>query len=236
MSIDTPTRRPRLTLKPRPAADSAPTDPPAAAIPSPPRLPGRRNPRWIALGVAALCLGGLLSYVIYAKVAAQTGVVAVARTVHRGAVIQSADLTTVTVSGAVQLDTVPAAQLPDLIGRRAAYDLVSGSLLPSAAIAADPVPANGRAVVGLKLAPGRAPAGLLPPSAPLRLVALPPADQAPGTATGAAATHVARVIDASAAADGTSVLLNVEVAANDAPAITLLAAQDRIAVLRDADK
>ena len=38
-------------------------------------MPGRRNPKWIALGIVALCLGGLLSYVIYARVATETTVV-----------------------------------------------------------------------------------------------------------------------------------------------------------------
>ena len=55
-----------------------------AATPQPPRMPGRRNPKWIALGVVALCLGGLLSYMIYAQVASETAVVAAAHTVYRG--------------------------------------------------------------------------------------------------------------------------------------------------------
>src|SRR5690348_9499351 len=62
-------------------------DAPLAPLPHAPRVAGRRNPRWIALGVVALCLGGLLSYLIYAQVAAESTVVAMARTVDRGAVI-----------------------------------------------------------------------------------------------------------------------------------------------------
>lgn len=236
MSIDTPTRRSRPSSPPRATIPTSSAEPAAPSLPAPPRLPGRRNPRWIALGVAALSLGGLLSYVIYAKVAAQTAVVAMTQTVNRGAVIQADDLTTVTVSGTATIDTVPAAKLPDLVGRRAAYDLVEGSLAPGAALTVVPVPADGRAVVGLKLAQGRAPAGLLTASAPVRLVALPPADQAPATPTTAAQTYFGRVIDVSDGADGSSVLINVDVASTEAPAITALAAQDRIAVLRDAEK
>jgi hypothetical protein len=44
------------------------------------------------------------------------------------------------------------------------------------------------------------------------------------------------VVDTSDGADGTSILVNVDVSATDAPAIALLAAQDRIALLRDADE
>ena len=80
---------------------------PAGRLPEPPRIAGRRNPRWIALGVVALCLGGLLSYMIYAQVAAQSAVVAMAATVDRGAVIQATDLTTTTVSGTTKVSTVP---------------------------------------------------------------------------------------------------------------------------------
>jgi hypothetical protein len=174
----------------------------------------------------------LLSYVIYAQVAAQSAVVAMAKTVNRGAVIQPTDLTTTTVSGASKVSTVPAAELPNLIGKRAAYDLVEGSLVPAAANEGEAMPASGRAVVGLKLSQGRAPLGLLTASAPVRLVALPSGDQ-PAASSPA---YFGRVVDVTDGADGTSVLLNVDVAAADAPAIAQLGAQDRIAVLRDADK
>jgi hypothetical protein len=47
---------------------------------------------------------------------------------------------------------------------------------------------------------------------------------------------VGRVIDQSPAADGTSILVNVDVEAGAAPTIAMLAAQDRIAVVRDAGR
>ena len=74
-------------------------------------MPGRRNPKWIALGIVALCLGGLLSYVIYARVATETAVVAVASTVYRGEVIERDDLTTITLQGRTMAQAVPAAEL-----------------------------------------------------------------------------------------------------------------------------
>ena len=247
MSMDTKTKTatrslPRLR---RPATEDAALDPdgsrhpaadPTSRLPEPPRIAGRRNPRWIALGVVALCLGGLLSYVIYAQVAAQSAVVAMAKTVNRGAVIQATDLTTTTVSGATKVSTVPAADLSILVGKRAAYDLVEGSLVPAAAGEAEAMPATGRAVVGLKLSQGRAPLGLLTASAPVRLVALPSGDQPAGQTAAASPAYFGRVVDVTDGADGTSVLLNVDVAAADAAAIAQLGAQDRIAVLRDADK
>ena len=69
MSIDL---RPRARTVRKVSAQ--PPDEPAStpAPPDLPRLPGRRDPRWIALGVLALCLGALLSAVVYARLAQTT--------------------------------------------------------------------------------------------------------------------------------------------------------------------
>ncbi len=67
MSIDvkaraaTPARRGDWSDRVRRAGSTTST-------PEPPRIPGRRNPKWIALGIVALCLGALLSYAVYNRV------------------------------------------------------------------------------------------------------------------------------------------------------------------------
>ena len=232
MSLDT---KPRVGSARRPGAPAAPVPGPSAdALP---RLPGRRNPRWIALGVVALCLGALLSAVIYARVASETTVVSAARTVYRGEVVEPGDLTTVRVRGGTLPDTVPAAELDRLVGQRAVFDLPAGAVVPSAAVGSTVLPAEGRAAVGLKLVTGRAPEALLVPSSPVRLVALPAAST--DTATDddlAGKTYLARVISHAPGADGASIVLDVEVAAGQAPTIALLGAQERIAVVRDAGR
>ena len=205
----------------------------AEATPSPPRVPGRRNPKWIALSVVALCLGGLLSYVIYARLANETAVVTAAQTVYRGEVIDAVDLTTITLQGNSIAQAVPAADLDAMVGKRAAVDLVAGSVLVASAVTDESIPASGRAVVGLKLSAGRTPTSLLIPSAAVRLVALPGqngADDLTGN------TFTARIIDQANGPDGTSILVNVDVAADQAAAIAQLAAQDRIALVRDAGR
>jgi len=236
MSIDIEARKAAATRstsrrgRPRPAHT---TDDGPAATPSAPRLPGRRNPKWIALGVVALCLGGLLSYVIYARLANETAVVTVAQTVYRGEVIDAADLTTITLQGNTITQAVPAADLDTMIGKRAAVDLVAGSVLVATAVTDESIPASGRAVVGLKLSAGRTPTSLLIPSAAVRLVALP-APNGSDDLTGD--TFTARIVDQANGPDGTSILVNVEVAADQAAAIAQLAAQDRIALVRDAGR
>jgi hypothetical protein len=233
MTIDTESR---TTTSPRKARKqkAAAAEPPVT--PQPPRMPGRRNPKWIALGIVALCLGGLLSYMIYARVASETSVVAAAHTVYRGETIEQGDLTTITLRGGSLPQTVPATRLADLVGKRAAYDLIEGSVIPSSAVVEEATPAEGRAIVGLKLAPGRAPANLLLPSSVVRLIALPAAADDSTTDKLTGSIFVGRVIDQSPAADGTSILVNVDVEAGAAPTIAMLAAQDRIAVVRDAGR
>jgi len=209
--------------------------PESPVTPQPPRLPSRRNPKWIALGIVALCLGALLSYFIYAKVANETTVVTAARTVYRGETIELGDLATIALRGGSLPHAIPAAHVNDLVGKRAAFDLVEGSVILSTAVTDTAIPAEGRAVIGLKLAPGRAPGNLLQPASRVRLIAMPAAD---GSATDklAGSIFVGSVIDQSQAADGMSILVNVDVDAAAAPTIATLAAQDRIVIVRDASR
>lgn len=217
-----------------PTGSSGAESPPGGALPP---LPGRRNPRWVALGVLALCLGALLSYVVYARVAEETTVVSAAQTVYRGEVLERADLSTVRVRGGTLPDTLPAANLDQLVGQRAVFDLPAGTLVTGAAVSAAELPTEGRSVVGLRLATGRAPQALLFPSSPVRLVALAPASTdaaADDELTGK--TYPARVVGQTAGADGASLVLDVDVDRGQAPTIAMLAAQDRIAVVRDAGR
>jgi hypothetical protein len=213
------------------SADSPPT------TPEPPRLPARRNPKWIALGVVAVCLGGLLSYVIYARVATETAVVAMTSTVYRGEVIEAADLSSVTLSGDPAVPVIPADQAQTLVGQRAAYDLVAGSLVAPESVTPAALPATQRAVVGMKLAGGRAPADFLVPGAPVRLVALPPVDAQPGARDPyAGKTFVARTVSSVPGPDAGSLFVDVDVPAAQAPTIAMLAAQERLSVVRDAGR
>ena len=217
MSADTETRsngaRPRRAPGPDVAATSSTrggAEPPPSTPPPP--LPGRRNPRWIALGVVGLCLGALLSYVVYARVAEETTVVSAAQTVYRGEVLERADLSTVRLRGGTLPDTLPAAEVERLVGQRAVFDLPAGTLVTGAAVATVDVPAEGRSVVGIRLATGRAPQALLLPSSPVRLVALAPTStDGTGDDELTGKTYPARVVDQTEGADGASLVLDVDV-------------------------
>jgi hypothetical protein len=218
----------------RPPGVPAPAAAAPVSTPEPPRMPGRRNPKWIALGIVALCLGGLLSYAVYAKVATESSVVAIKQTVYRGELIQADDLTRIVIQGDAFPNAIPASRMAEVVDRRATFDLPVGSIVSAESVTDATIPQPGRAVVGLRLASGQAPAALLLPSSPVRLVALPPAGaEAGGADKLAGKTYLAHVIDQAVDADGTSILVNVEVAAEQAPTIALLAAQSRVAVVRD---
>jgi SAF domain len=173
---------------------------------------------------------------IYVRVAREVAVVAAAHTVYRGETIEQSDLTTITLRSGSLPQAVPAARLTELVGKRAGFDLIEGSVIPLTAVVAEAIPAEGRAIVGLKLAPGRAPGNLLLPSSQVRLIALPAVADDSTTDKLSGSIFVGRVIDQSPAADGTSIMVNVDVEAGAAPTIAMLAAQDRIAIVRDADR
>ena len=205
------------------------------STPEPPRIPGRRNPKWIALGIVALCLGALLSYAVYNRVAAETSVIKMSATVYRSETVEASDLAVVQLSGDAVRKSIPAAQLDALVGRKAIYDLPEGTIPVPGAIDDLVIPDSGRAVVGIKLATGRAPAELLIPGSPARLVVLPPASTTdPDTSDKLAGkTYPATIVDQAPGADGASIVINVDVASGQAPTIAMLAALDRLAVVRD---
>jgi hypothetical protein len=224
-------RKRRRTPQPEAPSESSTT------TPQPPRVPGRRNPKWIASGIVALCLGALLSYVLYAQIANQTTVIEVVHTIHRGETLRAADLTTVKLNSGSGVHAVPASEFEHLVGRKAVYDLVADSLLPVGAVADVLVPSTGHAVVGVRLVAGRSPVGLLIPGSPVRLVAIPPTGADPDFQddyTGR--VIISRVVSQVDGADGTSTITNVDVPASQAPTVALLASQERLAVVRDADR
>lgn len=232
MSVDIDPRSIIRTKAKKTAPPPSAAPPSQPVTPEPPRMPGRRNPKWVALGVVALCLGALLSYAVYSKVATETSVVTLTHTVYRGEAIEADDLGRRIIQGDSFPQAIPFSELSTLVGKRAVFDLPEGSVVSATGVTDADIPRAGSSVVGLKLASGRAPSSLLLPSSPVRLVGLPAADTNT-TDKLAGKTFVARVIDQSPGADGTSNLLNVEVSTDQAPTIALLASQDRLAVVRD---
>lgn len=194
-----------------------------------PRLRLRRNPTWLLAGVLAVCLGGLASAYLFMSAAASEQVLRTNRTIYRGEVVAAADLSVVSVGGGAGLRTIPAGDLDSLIGQVALVDLPGGSLVVSDAVG-DGGLAGGESRVGVRLEAGRYPTGLLPGTAVL-VVALP----ADGLATDAAALLPASVpatlVAAPAAQPDGSVVVDLTLAADQAEAVSRLAAAGRVTLV-----
>lgn len=204
---------------------------PAAALSAPavgarPRL----RPRWLLGGVVLLVIAALLSWYIVDSLQAQNAVVVLRADVPRGTAVTAEALGSVTVGNVDGVSTVPASQIPDLVGKIAQIDLAKGALLPADAIADQQIPGAGNSLIGLVLAPGKVPgAAAIRPGDSIRMFEIPVDDTGkPG------AVFPGEVSSIHVAADGVSIMMNVEVEASSATRIQLLAAVDRLAVVLDA--
>jgi len=118
----------------------------------------RQRRRGLALGGV---LVGLASALVFATWASQLGdrepVVAVARDVNAGDVIERRDLTTVRVAAGDEVATMAGDDLEELVGKVATAPLFEGALVSRDQVSrSEPLPA-GEAIVGVLLRPGQAP-------------------------------------------------------------------------------
>lgn len=187
----------------------------------------RRNPRWIAIGVLAICLGALGSLLLYSQVTTSTTVIAVNRTIMRGETILATDLGQVTVGDLGGLKPLAASELTTLIGKQALMDLPQGSFVVEGSIGA-PADPEDHARVGLRLTPGRVPIAPLPAGTPVRLISVP----APNTSTAPEEISVpGQVATAPSISPDGSRVLDVSVPVRFAATIARLAASDQLALI-----
>ncbi len=187
----------------------------------------RRNLRWIAAGVLAICLGGLGAALLYANLSSAAPVITIKHTVYRDEVITADDLAITSLASPPGLETVPSERLGDIVGRTALTDLCEGGLLSPRSFG-DPAVAAGAVQVGLRLEAGRLPSSALPPGTGVQLVpvardgaAAPTGGSVPATVASMPRTQ----------ADG-SALLDVTVSADVGERVARLAAADQLAVIR----
>jgi hypothetical protein len=175
-----------------PSTESALTGSPGAAVtagpltamrsaPPPPVLRRRRRPALLGLGVAMVAVGALLAVWLAAGTGATVPVLAVARQVTLGEVITDADLSVVRITSDPALRPVPAERRDEVVGRRAATDLVPGALLTEGQVTDETAPAAGFALVGVAVKPTQMPDQPLRPGDQLLVVSTPPVDGDPST-------------------------------------------------------
>lgn len=128
--------------------------------------PAAPAPRWnrarIAAGVTVLAVSALGGVALYGNAGDRAPVLAVARTVDAGEIIETADLTVVRVAADRGVEVIRASERNQIVGRPAAVGLVPGSLLTRGALATGPLVPDGWSVIGAVLKPGQFPLGLRP--------------------------------------------------------------------------
>jgi len=143
---------------------------PEAAVPPPRR---KRRPVWVAAAVILVALGALMVWLVVANLRDTERVVALRHDVPRGAVITAEDLVTAEIPPDPALVAVPAEELADVVGKRAAVDLSAGGLLAPSALAETVTPGPGKSVVGLALGPGQLPVTPLRVGDKVRIISTP---------------------------------------------------------------
>ncbi|PWJ23361.1 SAF domain-containing protein [Branchiibius hedensis] len=200
------------------------------SVTPPPKM--RRRPLLVAASVAAVCLGALLAVLAFTSMNSAQEVLAVRSTVHRGEVITRDDLMTVRVGVDPALKPLPASELNDVVGKRAAMDLTAGGLVTSEDVTSSVVPGKGMSVVGISLAPGAYPANGLKNGDAVRIV-LTPGQQGQYT-SGSTPTEIpATVVDVAAGGSGGQQVVDVLVPEGQAPDVAAMAATGKAALVLD---
>ncbi len=120
----------------------------------------RRALPYVSLG-AVLVIGSVVAFAVTAVgLGDRTAVLAVARPVSAGQVIEAADLRQVSVAADEELGFVPAAEAGQVVGRTAAAPLTPGVLVTRLLLGAAAFPPPGKVVASVALKPGQYPQGL----------------------------------------------------------------------------
>lgn len=141
----------------RPLSPSIPPLPATAADTG-----ARRNRSRAAAGALVLTVCTLGAVLLFGRVGDRQAVLAMARTVEVGQIVQVGDLRIVHVSADPGVHPVPAAQRPQIVGRPAAVRLLSGTMLSTSQVGEPAGLPKGMALVGAVLKSGQYPLGLAP--------------------------------------------------------------------------
>ncbi|MFE0588768.1 SAF domain-containing protein [Micromonospora echinospora] len=204
-----------------------PVDAPVA----PPKVVRQRRMRPGLLGLAVLliALGGLGAAFAVTSVRATGTYLAVARPVAVGSVLSADDLMSVQVAGGQGLKPVAAAEIDDVIGKRAAVTLTPGTLVTPAQLTDKPLLGPDQQQLALGLKPSEVPARTLRPGDKVLLVSTPTKTN-DGRTTSSATRFTATVID-SDSPETSTVVVYLAVSVRDVPAVVALAAEQRIALV-----
>jgi hypothetical protein len=192
--------------------------------------PVRRRRGRIAGALVLMLVCSWVAAVVFLSVGDRHEVVAVARPITRFHTITASDLRTVRVAADPAVATLPAAEAHLLIGRVAATDLTTGSLLGDEdllPVGERPVP-PGQAVVGAKLATADSPASL-PVGAKVEVIVRPAAGDT--TDENQSVSGWILAVATTSAADGGGRTVSLVVPATDAGTVAAAASDSRVSLV-----
>ncbi len=197
-----------------------------APIATPAPLKPRRRVGMILAGVVLVVVSALFTTWLVTSQSTTSQVLAVTRSVPRGATISAGDLTSVAVPGAGVLRTVPADQADHVVGKIATVDLLAGSLVTTGSYADALAVGEGKALIGVTIDVAHRPATSLHAGDKVVFVESPVAS---GDAKGNARQILADV--ASVTVVGEAVTVDAEVDVAQAGLLAQLAAAGRATVV-----
>ena len=192
----------------------------------------RRSPLLMVAGVVMVIAGALTSAGIYGHLNHSQDVIAIIAPVQRGEAIPSTALRVVQMNGDPLLKPLSASHLEEVVGKYATANLNPGDYLTGADFGDRLGPVLGQAEIGIALAVGHYPDGIMRPGDRVLLVSI---DRMNTAGTAPPATY--RAILASIGAPGQSgvITTTVIVSTDDAGLVAQLAANNRLAMILLAD-
>lgn len=191
----------------------------------------------LGLAIALVVVGALGAAALVTMVAAEGEYLAIARDVEYGAQITNEDLVTVRIGRPPGLDPVPASEINRVVGNYAAMPLAAGTLLTASQVTAERHPGPGEVRLGINLRGERLPAQPIRPGNLLLLVDTSTQNTPTGERPTAPRTWNALLVAVGGGGQGgllsggsRTVTIDVIVAAQDAPVIAGLAANNNLSV------
>lgn len=195
----------------------------------PPKL--RRRPGLVAAAVVAICLGALLAGWAWSASTNTEEFLVATHTIERGTVITGDDLARVRLNTDPSLKPVPAAQLSEVVGQRAALDIAAGALLTPQSFSSGVIPAKGQSVVGVALTPAQSPGIDLQHGDKVRVVVTPAEGESPPN--GAPMVNDATVVDVHFSDETEQTVVDLLVPEADAALLATRTATGNIALVLD---
>lgn len=202
--------------------------PVASPLAPPPKL--RRRPALTAGAVAAICVGALLAAWAWTATTSTQDVLVARHTIARGSVITAGDLERVHLSADPALKPVPASDLSQIIGQRAALDIASGAMVTPGSYTSTLVPAAGQSVVGVDLKAGQLPGLPLNDGDHVRIIVTP--GQGNAAPAGAPLFTDAQVVGETSDQSGNAIV-DLLVASQDAAVLAERVATGNVAIVLD---